>query len=87
MTGIFFFKARNINIERNVVKPLSPSRGTEKSTLTAMRFTYTNDLAENTLMFALNVTNILNWRLSVEGLCKEQTSSLKAERWCLHTFK
>lgn len=35
----FFFKSRNINIERNVVK---------KSTLTAMRFTYTNDLAENT---------------------------------------
>lgn len=71
----FFFKARNINIERNVVK---------KSTLTAMRFTYTNDLAENT-----DVCPECNkyFKLSVEGLCKEQTSSLKAERWCSHTFK
>lgn len=34
----------------------------------------------NTLTSAVRLTAILSWRLSAEGLCKEQASSLEVER-------
>lgn len=73
----------------------SQSRGSQKRTFPAVAFSHAwvlllgNTLASAVRLQKTAKTAILSLRLSVEGLCKEQASSLEIERWCRcsHAFK